>query len=94
MADENLDCDYHGRPCRIPRLTLDQIMAELPLRRRGSVVMDLPDGGWAIQARDGWYRLNEDGSINFDEPVEVGDPMDPARLNRKLPPFPDSWKRG
>ena len=43
MAEEYVDCGYDGRAP--PRLTLDQMIAELPqLRRRGAVVMVLSDG--------------------------------------------------
>ena len=78
MADENVGSDYHGRPCQIRNLTIEEIKREIrkvPLPpERWDLVVELPDGSRAVRARGAWYALDEDRMRpDFDRPVEVPD---------------------
>ena len=82
MADENVDSDYHGRPCltereRVKRaLTPEEIKRAIPKlrRRRRFFLVELPDGSWAVRARGGWYAFDEEqGRADLDRPVAVSE---------------------
>ena len=72
MAIENVDSDYHGRPYRRRRPTLEELKQQPLPPEQWDLVVELPDGSRAVRARGAWYAIDEEQERpDFDRPVEV-----------------------
>ena len=72
MADESVDSDYHGRPYRRRRLTLEELKQQPLPPEQWDLVVELPDGSRAVRARGAWYAIDEEQQRpDFDRPVEI-----------------------
>ena len=72
MANENVDSDsdYHGRPYRRRRPTLEEIKQQPLPPEQWDLMVRLPDGSLAVAARAGWYVFDEEQERpDFDRPI-------------------------